>query len=420
MEYTLTQEDIDRYGFTDATEGDKATPAELSVMGEYTAPFTPQEERAGQLSVPTPSIETQRSESVPTTDRYMSGYSALRDLGLDVGQTNEALAAMGAVDAPAAIVDQSDTSQFQPAFSQMPATATTPTAMPSADMLGLLSTPISQDPFENLSRSQRTMLGFAALKDAGMALQGKEGGAVSSLLGDFRAREDMERKRQAALAQQQMLGRVLGGAGGVDTSTPEGMDAAIATLSNIAVVNPSMASGIAVKIKNLQDAKSALMSEQASTEQGEFLFPKITDALSYINPRGLMDESGNPIINPAIATRIARGGSEWVQSQEYQEFKGNLNTIKNNYTFENMVKLKKQGVTFGALSENELRQVSELVGQLDPANPQGTFKTLNDVRGFINLDRERRGLAPLDQMTSASQPMTTDDLTPAQKKRLGY
>ena len=181
-----------------------------------------------------------------------------------------------------------------------------------------------------------------------------------------------------------------------------------------------MASGIAVKIKNLQDAKSALMSEQASTEQGEFLFPKITDALSYINPRGLMDESGNPIINPAIATRIARGGSEWVQSQEYQEFKGNLNTIKNNYTFENMVKLKKQGVTFGALSENELRQVSELVGQLDPANPQGTFKTLNDVRGFINLDRERRGLAPLDQMTSASQPMTTDDLTPAQKKRLGY
>jgi hypothetical protein len=59
MEYTLTQEDIDRYGFTDAIEGDKATPAELSVMGKYTAPFTPQEERAGQLSVPTPSIEAQ-------------------------------------------------------------------------------------------------------------------------------------------------------------------------------------------------------------------------------------------------------------------------------------------------------------------------------------------------------------------------
>jgi hypothetical protein len=83
--------------------------------------------------------------------------------------------------------------------------------MPSADMLGLLSTPISQDPFENLSRSQRTMLGFAALKDAGMALQGKEGGAVSSLLGDFRARADMERKRQAAVARQEALKRLTGG-----------------------------------------------------------------------------------------------------------------------------------------------------------------------------------------------------------------
>jgi len=211
MEYILTQEDIDRYGFTDAIEGDKATPAELSTMGMYTAPFTPQEERAGQLSVPTPILEAQKLRATPNVDMYTSDYAALRSLGLDVGQTNEALAAMGAADAPAVTVDQSDTSQFQPAFSQMTATDTTTTTMPSADMLGLLSTPISQDPFENLSRSQRTMLGFAALKDAGMALQGKEGGAVSSLLGDFRARADMERKRQAAVARQEALKRLTGG-----------------------------------------------------------------------------------------------------------------------------------------------------------------------------------------------------------------
>lgn len=267
MEYTLTQEDIDRYGFTDAIEGDKATPAELSVMGKYAAPFTPQEERAGQLSVPTPSIEAQRSEDAPMTDRYMSGYSALRDLGLDVGQTNEALAAMGAADAPAVAVDQSDTSQFQPAFSQMPATATTSTAMPSADMLGLLSTPISQDPFENLSRSQRTMLGFAALKDAGMALQGKEGGAVSSLLGDFRARADMERKRQAAVSQIQARQQVLGalGAGSLPANaTPEQIDAHIAKLTSILASSPEMAPYVTAEIARLNPMRERVVEQTAA------------------------------------------------------------------------------------------------------------------------------------------------------------
>ena len=69
---------------------------------------------------------------------------------------------------------------------------------------------IPQDPFENLSRSQRTMLGFAALKDAGMALQGKEGGAFTGLLKGFRERADMERKRQAAVARQESLKRFTG------------------------------------------------------------------------------------------------------------------------------------------------------------------------------------------------------------------
>ena len=403
MEYILTQEDIERFGLTDAIAGDIATPAELAMMGKYTAPFAPQEERAGALSVPMPSIEAQRATPVTQVSADLPyDPSAILPPEVPVEQQVTGTTAAMTPAAPAAAA---------PAMGGMDAMAA----------MGLLSDPVPQDPFENLSRSQRTMLGFAALKDAGMALQGKEGTAVKNVMADITERADMERKRQAAIAKQQFMQRLFGTqtGQGFDTTTPEGIDATIAALSNMAVANPSMASGLAVKIKNLQDTKSSMMAEKASTEQGEFLFPKITDALSYINPQGLMDESGNPIINPAIATRIARGGSEWVQSQEYQEFKGNLNTIKNNYTFENMVKLKKQGVTFGALSENELRQVSELVGQLDPANPQGTFKTLNDIRGFINLDRERRGLAPLDQMTSVSQVMTTDDLTPAQKKRIG-
>ena len=267
MEYTLTQEDIDRYGFTDAIEGDKATPAELSTMGKYTAPFTPQEERSGQLSVPAPSVEAQRSESVPIADRYMSGYSALRDLGLDVGQTNEALAAMGAADAPAVTVDQSDTSQFQPAFSQMPATATMATAMPSADMLGLLSTPISQDPFEGLSKDQRRMLAFAGLRDAGAALQGTQGTAVANTLSAFRSRADMERKRQAAVSQIQARQQVLGalGAGSLPANaTPEQIDAHIAKLTSILASSPEMAPYVTAEIARLNPMRERVVEQTAA------------------------------------------------------------------------------------------------------------------------------------------------------------
>lgn len=75
----------------------------------------------------------------------------------------------------------------------------------------ILNQPIPQDPFEGLSRNQRMMIGFAALKDAGLALQGKEGGAIEATFKGFRERADMERKRQAAVARQEALKRLTGG-----------------------------------------------------------------------------------------------------------------------------------------------------------------------------------------------------------------
>jgi hypothetical protein len=80
-------------------------------------------------------------------------------------------------------------------------------------MMSLLDQPISQDPFENLSRNQRAMLAFAAIKDAGMALQGKEGTAFTGTLAGFRERADMERKRKATAARRQLMGSFMGGIG---------------------------------------------------------------------------------------------------------------------------------------------------------------------------------------------------------------
>ena len=59
--------------------------------------------------------------------------------------------------------------------------------------------PVSTDPFEGLSRAQRTMLGFAALQDAAAQLQGQQGGAFQGALGGFadqaRAADELQFRR---------------------------------------------------------------------------------------------------------------------------------------------------------------------------------------------------------------------------------
>ena len=56
------------------------------------------------------------------------------------------------------------------------------------------------DPSSMYNDDMRRILRFAAIKDAGMALQGKEGNAVATIMGDFTKRADMARKADAAAA----------------------------------------------------------------------------------------------------------------------------------------------------------------------------------------------------------------------------
>ena len=69
------------------------------------------------------------------------------------------------------------------------------------------------DPYENLSKTQRRMLAFAGLSDAGAALQGGQGGNVSAMLGRFNEQADMQRKATAAQQRTQLLGGLGLGAG---------------------------------------------------------------------------------------------------------------------------------------------------------------------------------------------------------------
>lgn len=93
-----------------------------------------------------------------------------------------------------------------------------PTPLP-VDLMstGLLGAPVSNDPFDTLSKTQRRMLAFAGIRDAGLALQGKEGNSVNSLLTQFNKRADINRKAQAVAAQRQAMSNLTG----MDRSNPE-------------------------------------------------------------------------------------------------------------------------------------------------------------------------------------------------------
>lgn len=62
------------------------------------------------------------------------------------------------------------------------------------------------DPYANLSKTQRRMLAFSALEDAGASLAGRQGGSFNAMLGRFNEQADMQRKATAAQQRTQLLG----------------------------------------------------------------------------------------------------------------------------------------------------------------------------------------------------------------------
>lgn len=398
MAYILTQKDIDDlankgFDMNGVSEGAEAMPAEMQALGM-------------SVDAPAPSYATmdmgEAGRGAPD-DEQLSGYSIARGLGLDVDQ------AQGFQDflqgGPTPLQSQTVEPRVEPPassdMSDLTVPETTPTqaqAAPSAAMQSLISSsaygsPISTDPFENLSKNQRMMLAFAAIKDAGMSLQGKEGTAFQSALGEFRQRADMERKRQIQQAELQARQQVLGslGAGALaPDASPAEIDAHIAKLTGILATNPQMAPYVTAEVARLQPIRDKRIQEQQrqaeSAERSMLLTPLVDRALDYINPQGAVDDKGNPVLNPDIANKLSRGYAAFSEDIDYQDFMGNINTIKSQFTFKNMIDLKQRGVTFGSLSTEELKQVADLIGTLDPANPLGTMRTLNRVRTMLNKD----------------------------------
>lgn len=314
MAYKLTQQDIDAFGFMDAMPGDAATPQEMAVIdaarnqriltdadietfqlegampGEvataadiakmgagYTMAMPVPPEATQGVSIPQAAVSPLRTITVgenpamPRADSKPIALDAMKALGVSDGRQmtySEARAAgMDPAEAAVASGQASEAGTTAP----IPAAPSMPAGPVPAGMSGLLQQPISADPFENLSKRQRTMLAFAAIADAGAALQGRQGTSFANTLGAFNEIRDMERKRQIQTAElaarQQMLGAL--GAGALPpNATPEQIDAHIAKLTGILATTPSMAPYVSAELTRLN-----AMRERAA-EAGKAVIPQ--------------------------------------------------------------------------------------------------------------------------------------------------
>ena len=333
--YILTQEDIDKLiaaGGSDAMPGEAATPQDLQLLG-----ITPQ---------PMPEA---------TDDRSPGGNLAV-----------ETVPAEPVVTSPA------------PAANNMAILQTLLDAQAPAPALA----------YENLSKTQRRMLAFAGLSDAGSALQGRQGTSLDAMLGRFNEQADMQRKATAAQATQQMMQGLIGpGAAGGDPQ------ARIQQLLNMAMVNPSMAPAIALQVKQIQDQLQASAGALGKSSQAA---TQLEDVNTLIN---MIDE------DPSLTTGIMGSLLSYIPGTGANIAEGLATTLRSNLALQALKDLKATGATMGALNEKEFNALETELTQLDLSKgPQTSKRALKRIQTkYQNLIAD--AFRDAEEQAAAGNPM---------------
>lgn len=356
--------------------------------------------------------------------------------------TPEEMAALGVTDPTAIVPEQPSipvTSPDDTSVKQAPAGPVKPlpdvqappaTTATGSDMSGLLAMLTQQsqtptDPYENLSKRQRMMLGFAAIQDAGQALLGKDGRAFERLMGRFNDMTDMERKRQAANAQRAMLGQIMGGQVGAGGDI-ESQIQALTQAAMMGLIDPSAAS---LAITQLREGKT---KEAQTTSQ----VTGAGDALEQIERlRDFVTEN-----------EMTTGFMGWVArnfpSSKASSAKSIADTLRSSMALGALKDLKAAGGTLGSVSAPELELLESSIAQINlDVGEAEVLNQLSVIEGHYKraikkaydkstpdqkkeFDKFFGGKTPAWVLSdTAPAPTTTktptDDLTDAEKKALG-
>ena len=287
----------------------------------------------------------------------------------------------------------------------------------AAKVASQAAAPDPNDPYANLSKTQRRMLSFAAIKDAGMALQGLEGNSVQNLLADFTTRSDQARKAQAAQARQQMMQQMFGGGdamgggmtGGMDLSqmSPEQMRARAQQLAQFQVMNPTvtLTPMIDMLIKEAERIETVQKAQTASVSSASATLETVEDLL-----RTVKEEEGTTGVWGMIFGQVpfTKAGQLRIDVQ----------TLRSNMALDALMNLKASGATLGSVSEKELELLERDIQKLNLN--QSKDKVLADLnkikRSYQKIIRKAylttNDKAKLDQALGGEPPWLAGDPEP--------
>lgn len=232
-------------------------------------------------------------------------------------------------------------------------------------LLAAQAPPVPADPYESLSKTQRRMLAFAGLSDAGAALQGQQGGSIDAMMGRFNEQADMTRKATAAQAQRQMLqGLMGGGAAGVGDLDAQRKQA-MALLLNPATVEYG---------KSLLAALDASEKQGSSDElRGRSAVSTLRDIDSII---GMIDQ------DPSMTTGVWAWMTRGVPMTPAGKTQQLVDSVVSSLALDSLKALKATGATMGALNQSELEILKTELAKVDlAAGPDVVKAKLGVVRG---------------------------------------
>jgi hypothetical protein len=229
------------------------------------------------------------------------------------------------------------------------ATQDTSGAATLQQLLATQTTPATPtDPYANLSKTQRRMLAFSALEDAGASLAGRQGGNFNAMLGRFNEQADIQRKATAAAAQRQMLQGLIGTSG-----AGQDPQARIQQLLNLAMVNPSMAPAIALQVKQIQDQVKAAATTEGKASQAGTQLEDVQTLLDMIND--------DPFMTTGIMSSLLSG----IKITQAGQAASLQKTLKSNLALQALKDLKATGATMGALNTVEFQALENELTNLD-------------------------------------------------------
>lgn len=230
---------------------------------------------------------------------------------------------------------------------------------------------------------KRRQLAFAALRDAGMALQGKEGDAVDKLMGRFAERDDMVRKQAAAQQRMDVMRTLMGGPGATgasdfDLATADGNRQYAKFLSNMIMMNPSMGDALSPQIQMLMSEAERLEGVEKSTtstvQGASELLQSSADLRALIEGNDFVTGLGGMLLSMVPTSAAA-------------EARLDLQTLRSNMALNALQELKASGATLGSVSEKELALLEADIAAIDLNQKKSAV-----LKDFDRIDKRYRNL----------------------------